>query len=100
MPDFAPDAFNGVFSLFPAKEKKSEKSPDHTGSIELPIEQAMRLAEWITTQPGESNWQGEKVVKIRLAGWSSTSDKGLNYVRGKVSPPMATAPTAPSDLPF
>jgi len=98
MTDFAPDAFTGSFSLFVAKEKKQEKSPDRTGSIELTIDQAMKPAEWLTAQPGEPNYQGEQVVKIRLAAWDSTSSGGLQYLRGKVSPPMAVSAQAPTDL--
>lgn len=97
-----PDTFQGKFSLFPAKEKKSEKSPDHTGSIELPISDAMKLAEWITAQPGEQAWNGEQVIKIRLAGWAAESKNGLAYINGKISPPLppqnAPANTAETDL--
>jgi len=96
------DAFQGKFSLFPAKEKKSEKSPDHTGSIELPIDQAMKLAEWLTAQPGEESWNGEQVIKIRIAGWASESKNGLAYIRGSMSPPQpqqaASVNTAETDL--
>jgi len=96
------DAFQGKFSLFPAKEKKSEKSPDHTGSVEFPVSEAMKLAEWITAQPGEANWNGEQVIKIRIAGWASESKNGLSYIRGSMSPPQpqqaAPANTAETDL--
>lgn len=96
------DEFQGRFSIFPAQEKKSEKSPDHTGAIEVPLDQAMKLAEWITAQPGEADWKGEQVIKIRLAGWSKEMKDGRQYVSGFVSPPMAQqaapANTAETDL--
>jgi hypothetical protein len=32
---------NASFSLFPAQEKKSERSPDYSGVIEIPADQLM-----------------------------------------------------------
>lgn len=78
--------FNGRFSLFPTKEKKSEKSPDYSGTIELPVAEAMAMAEWITAQPGEDDYNGKPVIKIRLAGWKTKSKGGLNYLSGRVQP--------------
>jgi hypothetical protein len=52
MSDFQ-SAFDAKFTLFDVKEKKSERAPDKTGSIEIELDQAMKLAEWLTSQPGE-----------------------------------------------
>lgn len=90
--------FAGRFSLFPAKEKKTEKSPDYSGALELSLDQAMALADWLTAQPGEDGYNGETVVKIRLAGWKARSKGGLNYVNGKVSP--GTQQQASAEVPF
>jgi uncharacterized protein (DUF736 family) len=96
--------FNGKFSLFPAKEKKSEKSPDYTGTLELSMADAMALAEWLTGQPGEQGYNGETIVKVRLAGWKATSRNGMAYLNGKVSPPMpqqaSGQASASEDMPF
>ena len=80
-------AFDGRFTLFPAREKKHQRSPDRTGSIELKIEEAMKLADWIVAQPGEVNWNGDTVIKISLAGWDKTSEKNpnLTFTSGFVS---------------
>ena len=50
--------FKARFALF-----KSEK-PDHTGTMELTLQDARALAEWITSQEGEQNYRGDMVVKI------------------------------------
>ena len=105
--------FNASFSLFASKEKKSENSPDHTGNIEILADEVQAMISYLQTAEREDDWQGNSVVKVRLASWNSESKNGLRYQRGKVSPPMAKsdAPTqqpaaaavpvaAGSDLPF
>lgn len=94
--------FNGKFSLFPAREKKSEKSPDYTGTLELSLDQAMALADWLTSQPGETGYNNETVIKVRLAGWKATSRNGMAYLNGKVSPPNPSQQQATSadEMPF
>lgn len=104
-------AFEGSFTLFPAKEKRSDRSPDQTGTLELTLDQAAALADWLVAQPGESAYGGKVVVKLRLAGWEDVSRNGLAYIKGKVNPPLppsdgqpvaaAAAPAAmPDDIPF
>lgn len=79
--------FNANFSLFPTKEKKSEKSPDFTGTIEIPVSELTALRAHLSTEP-ETNWKDEPVIKVRIAGWKAESKSGLNYINGRVSPPM------------
>lgn len=83
---------NASFSLFPAKEKKSERSPDYSGTIEIPADQIDSLVAHLGTAP-DSNWKDEPVVKLRIAGWKAESKAGMQYVNGKVSVPMAQATT-------
>ena len=95
---------NASFSLFPSQEKKSERSPDYSGTIEIPVDQINALTAHLGSQP-EDNWKDEKVVKLRIAGWKAESKAGKQYVNGKVSVPMAqnNAPTqasASEELPF
>ena len=85
--------FNSNFSLFPVQEKKSEKSPDFSGSIEIPVDQIDSLIAHLGTKP-ETDWKDNPVVKLRVAGWKTTSKSGKNYVNGKVSVPMEQTPTA------
>ena len=103
--------FNASFSLFASKEKLSEKSPDHTGTIEVLADEVQAMISYLQTAEREDDWQGNSVVKIRLASWNNISPKGLAYQKGKVSKPMpksdtATQRSAPapvaagSDLPF
>ena len=80
--------FNARFSLFPAKEKTKETSPDYTGNLELTLSEVGELINWLKEQPGEQDYKGETVVKIRLAGWRAESKGGLQYLSGKMSPPL------------
>ena len=82
--------FTARFSLFPARDKKSEKSPDSTGSIEISATDVPALIAYLQdTSNMQEDYQGNSVVKLRIAGWAATSKAGLQYVNGKVSPPLA-----------
>lgn len=94
--------FNASFSLFPAQEKKSERSPDYSGTIEIPVDQLNALMAHLGTEP-ELNWKDERVLKLRIAGWKAESERFKNYLKGKVSVPMAQTATATQSseaLPF
>ena len=93
---------NASFSLFPTQEKRSERSPDYSGSIEIPVADINALVAHLGTQP-ESNWRDEPVVKLRIAGWKATSKGGKIYVNGKISIPQDQQPAAASsdeEVPF
>jgi hypothetical protein len=77
-------AFTAKFSLFDVDIKKSEKSPDKTGSIEIEIDEAMKLAEYLTAQPGEPSYGGKTVIKIPVSAWNTESKNGLRYLYGSV----------------
>jgi len=79
--------FNSNFSLFPTQEKRSGKSPDFSGTIEIPVDQIDSLIAHLGTKP-ETDWQDNPVVKLRVAGWENTSKSGKNYVNGKVCIPL------------
>ncbi len=88
-------SFSPRFSLFTAKEKKQEKSPDFTGNIEILKSELVELVNHLQSQEGETNYKDETVVKLRISGWKSTSQNGLNYISGLVSealPPRDSAP--------
>ena len=88
---------NASFSLFPVREKKSEKSPDVTGSIEISVDQLNDLISHLGTEP-EQNYKGEAVVKLRIAGWNATSKAGVQYINGKVSKPMQQQQQSTADV--
>ena len=92
---------NASFSLFPAQEKKSERSPDYGGVIEIPADQIDALVAHLGTKP-EANWRDEDVIKLRIAGWKATSKGGKSYVNGKVSIPQGQqqAPADDEEAPF
>ena len=77
--------FNGRLVLFTNNEKRSEKSPDMGGTIEFQLKDALAFAEWVTSQPGEDNYAGEKVIKVPVSAWNRESKKGTNFVSGSVS---------------
>ena len=87
------NAFSGFLSLFPTREKKTEKSPDYSGGIEFPLEEAMKLADWITTQPGEENYKGDLVIKVPICGWNRESAKNpdFKFISGFCSAPKKEA---------
>jgi len=94
---------NASFSLFPAQEKKSERSPDYGGTIEIPVDQIDALVAHLGTQP-ENNWKDEPVIRLRIAGWKAQSQGGKHYLNGKVSVPMQQQQQAPAtnddEMPF
>ena len=93
---------NASFSLFPTQEKRSERSPDYSGSIEIPVADIDDLVAYLGTQP-ESNWRDESVIKLRIAGWKATSKGGKSYLNGKISIPQEQQRQAPADdeeIPF
>ena len=77
--------FNGRLVLFTNNDKRTEKSPDMGGTIEFQLQDALALAEWITAQPGEENYAGDKVIKVPVSAWHRESKKGTNFVSGSVS---------------
>lgn len=94
--------FSARFSLFPTDEKKSENSPDATGNIEVLATEIPNLISYLQSAEQVEDYQGNQIVKIRMAGWTKESKGGKRFQSGKVSPPMSNAPAQalPSDLPF
>ena len=96
---------NASFSLFPTQEKRSERSPDYSGTIEIPVGDIDALVAHLGSQP-ESNWRDDPVVKLRIAGWKATGRAGnMSYINGKISIPQEQQQQqAPADneddLPF
>ena len=86
MPQFE-NAFVGKLTMFDAKEKKSERSPDKTGNIEIELAEAVKLAEWLMAQPGEDNYNGDPVVKINVVAWIRQSQKNpeFKFISGLIS---------------
>ena len=64
------NVFKAYFSLF------NNEKPDHLGTMELSLQDAMSLAEWITSQEGEENFRGDMVVKIPVKGWNKETKSG------------------------
>jgi hypothetical protein len=88
--------FTARFSLFPAKEKKNEKSPDRTGNIEIAEDDIQSVIAYLQTATPEETYGGNRAVKLRLAAWDTESKNGTAYLSGRVSPPLPPK----ADLPF
>lgn len=80
--------FSYRFSLFAARDRKSDKSPSQTGNIEIPASEVPALIAWLQSAEPEMDWQDNPVVKLRLAAWDTESKAGSHYLSGKVSPPL------------
>ena len=82
--------FNIGFVQFTTLEenKKSEKSPDVTGNLEVLESNIPELINYLQTAERELDYQEKnKVVKIRLAGWNGTTGKGAPMLKGKLNAP-------------
>jgi len=82
--------FNIGFVQFTTLEenKKSEKSPDVTGNLEVLESNIPELINYLQTAERELDYLEEnKVVKIRLAGWNGTTRKGNPMLKGKLNAP-------------
>ena len=92
--------FSINFAQFTVKEenKKSDKSPDITGNLEVPAEEVNALIAYLQTAERVLNWKDDEVVKIRLAGWNREIRQGKNqgdpFLSGKLS-----SPWVPQDKP-
>ena len=91
------NAFQGYFSLLKNKFKEAEKHPDYKGSIDFPLEEAMKLAEWLMAQPGEENFKGDTVVKVPLAAWDKEAQKNpeFKFIGGMCSAPKVASENKP-----
>lgn len=83
MADFE-SAFDAKLTLFNVKQKKSDKAPDKTGTIEIELSEAMKLADYLTAHPGEDGYGGKTVIKIPVSAWDQCSTTGTEYISGKV----------------
>jgi hypothetical protein len=79
------NAFTGRLVLFNNQQKKSDKSPDMSGSVEFSLQDAMALADWITGQGGEENYKGEKVIKVPVSAWHTQSKNGTGFISGQMA---------------
>ena len=92
--------FSINFVQFTTKEenKRTEKSPDVTGNIEVPADQVNALISYLQNAERVLDWQDKEVVKISLAGWNNEIKQGENkgnyFLSGKLS-----SPWVPQDKP-
>ena len=98
--------FKASLALFPAKEKRSERSPDHSGSIEVLKAEIPALIAYLQSAESEKNYKDEDIVKLSVGTWINEMRDGRKYLKGSVSQPMkrddapAPAPAQDFDMPF
>ena len=80
--------FKATLALFPAKEKRSERSPDHSGSIEVLKAEIPALIAYLQSAETEENYKGEPIVKLSVGTWINETRDGRKYLKGSVSQPM------------
>ena len=69
------------------EDKRTEKSPDVTGSIEVLATDVDALINYLKTAEREEDYRGDEVVKLRLAGWNGMTRKNKPMLKGKLSEP-------------
>ena len=97
------DEFNLKLSIFPVKEKKNEKGPDHTGAIEIPQSEVSAFLSHISQAEPEEDWQGNPIIKLSVSTWVNEMKDGRKYLKGQVKKPYVApvdATPASNDLPF
>ena len=95
MSDFS---INFVQFITKEENKRTEKSPDVTGNIEVPADQVNALISYLQNAERVLDWQDKEVIKISLAGWNRQIKQGKNegdpFLSGKLS-----SPWVPQDKP-
>lgn len=84
MSDFS---INVALNTIKEENKKSEKAPDVTGSLEVPAEEVNAFIAHLQTAERVMNWKDEEVIKLRFASWKRQNKKGDTYLSGKITPP-------------
>ncbi len=81
--------FNISFVQFTQLEedKRTEKSPDVTGFIEVLATDVDALISYLQTAERERDYRGDEVVKLRLAGWNGETRNHIPMLKGKLSEP-------------
>ena len=80
--------FKATLALFPAKKKRSERSPDHSGNIEVLKDEIPALIAYLQSADTEENYKGERIVKLSVGTWINQMRDGREYLKGSVSQPM------------
>ena len=90
------------FSLFRQEEKRSETSPDYSGGIEVLETEVAELVEHLQRGEREDDYQGRRIVRLRMGAWLKESKNGRKYLGGSMTIPQeqqTARPSAPAPLP-
>jgi len=86
MADYSKTRIN--LSLFQQKEedRKSDKSPHATGSLEIPVADLNEFFSLAMALEPVDNWKGEPVIKLRCGVWHRETKNGKPWESIAVSP--------------
>jgi len=97
----------GKVALFHQSEKRNEKAPDYTGTLEIAAGDIGELVKYLNNADQEDDYQGNPIVKLSLSAWINETRAGKKYLKGSLGEPYRpdAAKTAkvdplPADMPF
>ena len=68
------------------KERSSDKAPNATGFIEIPVADLNEFFSLALALEPVDNWKNEKVIKLRVAAWHRDTQNGKPYESLSISP--------------
>ena len=79
--------FQANLTIFPVKSKKSERSPDNSGTLEIKESELQSFIRFLNTCDREENYKGDSVIKLSVNTWAKQMRDGRPYMQGNVKEP-------------
>ena len=86
MADFSNTRINMALFQQLAQDRKSDKSPQATGSIEISVADLNQFFSLALALEPVDNWKGEPVIKLRCGVWHRETKNGKPWESISVSP--------------
>ena len=86
MADFSNTRLSMALFQQTEKDRKSDKSPNATGSLEISVADLNEFFSLALALEPVENYKGEKVIKLRCAVWHRDTRNGKPYESISVSP--------------
>lgn len=88
----------GKLALFHQSEKRNEKSPDYTGTLEVSAGDIGELVKYLNNADEEEDYQGNWIVKLSVSAWINESKSGKKYLKGSFSEPYRPDAVKPASV--
>lgn len=89
--------------LFPAREKRHERSPDYSGKISVPDDQVSALIQYLQQAPRDEFTGRDGVVRrsvaLNVSTWQEDHPKWGQCFNGIASPPYTQGQQSENGLP-